>query len=107
MIATRSPTVDAGDAGAARHLAGESWPRIWGFCAPVSGCGSTGVTIGPAMYSCRSVPQIPQVATRTTTSPAPAPGLGDVLDAQVAGGVETQRLSRHDLLGPQSSEEIE
>ena len=28
-----------------------SCPRICGLVAPVSGCGSTGVTIGPATYS--------------------------------------------------------
>ena len=33
-----------------------------------------GVTMGPAMYSCRSVPQMPHEATRTVTCPASGPG---------------------------------
>ena len=40
------------DIGAGRETSpANSWPRICGFVAPVSGCGSTAVTIGPATYS--------------------------------------------------------
>ena len=49
MIATRSPSATLVTPGPVSTTSpANSWPRICGFCAPVSGCGSTGVTIGPA-----------------------------------------------------------
>src|SRR3954452_22833685 len=78
MIATRSPGRTVRTSGPTSTTSPEnSWPRIWGFWAPVSGCGSEGVTIGPATNSCRSVPQMPTVRGRTRIScPVRAPGSG-------------------------------
>src|SRR4051812_36451390 len=120
MIATRSPSLTLVTSGPVATTSPEnSCPRIWGFCAPVSGCGATGVTIGPAMYSCRSVPQIPHEATLTVTCPGPGPGGSATSSmrrsrtpwnrsARTATSWPARRpsCSRHDPLGAQAIEEI-
>ena len=69
----RSPTTTLVTcAPTASTSADSSWPRICGSSAPVSGCGAAGVTIGPARYSCRSVPQIPHHRGRIRTWVAPS-----------------------------------
>jgi len=66
---TRSPTFTSRTPGPISTTVPEnSWPSVCGRVTPVSGCGVLGVTIGPIRYSCRSVPQMPQYATSTTTS---------------------------------------
>ncbi len=55
---------------------------ICGSSAPVSGCGWAGVTIGPSVYSCRSVPQMPHITGCSSTSPGPGePGSGTLSTA--------------------------
>ena len=52
MMATRSPTLTSATSDPASTTRAEnSWPRVCGSVAPVSGCGRTGVTIGPTRYS--------------------------------------------------------
>ena len=53
---------------------------ICGSCAPVSGCGRAGVTIGPSVYSCRSVPQMPHIRAEQHLSRFGGTWLGNVLD---------------------------
>ena len=124
MTETRSPSSTRVTPGpTAMTSPANSWPRICGFWAPVSGCGSTGVTIGPATYSWRSVPQMPHVATRTTTSPSPGASgsaTSSIRRSRAAWKRRPARLSIssartisarpvgswHDPLGPQSGEQV-
>src|SRR6185312_9257048 len=72
MIETRCPADTVVTSGpTSTTWAENSCPSTWGSRAPLSGCGSAGMTIGPIAYSCRSVPQIPHHSGRTSTSPAP------------------------------------
>src|SRR6056297_443635 len=49
-----------------------SWPILIGAVSPETGWGSSsGTKIGPAVYSWRSDPQIPQESTSIRTSSAP------------------------------------
>ena len=52
------------------------------------GCGRVAVTIGPAVYSCKSVPQIPHHSGRTLTAGMKRAGLRDVLDVDPSSVVE-------------------
>src|SRR5690242_19051609 len=111
MIATRSPArTRVTPAPTATTSPANSWPRICGFCAPVSGCGSTGVTIGPATYSCRSVPQMPQATVRTRTSPCPSVDGSGTSSMRRSRAAWKRRAcigesSGHDALGAQTLEQ--
>src|SRR5690349_17911741 len=78
MIETRSPARTPSTSGPTSTTRAEnSCPSVCGRVTPVSGCGVTGVTIGPTVYSWRSVPQMPHQATSTrTSSPALMTGSG-------------------------------
>ncbi len=86
----------------AATTAENSCPRICGSSAPVSGCGRAGVTIGPSVYSCRSVPQIPHITGRRSTSPGPGgpgsdtfstPSSRALMEAQRAHGSPRQLVA--------------
>jgi hypothetical protein len=112
MIATRSPSrTRVTPAPVATTSPANSCPRICGFCAPVKRVRLDRRHDRPGRYSCRSVPQIPHGATGRRPRPRRRGRLRNVLDPEVARGVEAEArasdLYGHDPLGPQAREEIE
>ena len=78
-----------------------SWPNGDGSSESSSGW--------PRRNVFRSVPSVSATSICTSTSPAPGCGIGDVLDAQVAGRRRSAPLSRreHDLERSPAREELE
>ena len=93
MIATRSPfRTDVTSGPVATTSPENSWPRICGFVAPVSGCGSTGVTIWTGDIFMQVNEKIPQLEDPNyDLAWAWFLRLADVLDPEITGIVETKR----------------